>query len=161
MQLETENSKLVSQQRTTCPVARASDLIGDKWSLLIVRDAFDGISRFSDFHNSLGIARNILTARLRDLETKGVLIVAPAADGSAYKDYLLTDTGKALFPVVLAMRQWGEAQLFRKGEKHSQLRERLSGKVVPRMQVISTDGAPLGPSDTIVKKVLLHPKNQL
>jgi DNA-binding HxlR family transcriptional regulator len=156
MRNEAETSASLKSQRASCPVARASALIGDRWSILIVRDAFDGVSRFGDFQTSLGIARNILTARLRELEAAGVLIVAPAADGSAYKDYLLSDMGKALFPVVLAMRQWGEARLFQKNEKYSLLIERGTGKVVPRLQVMASEGRVLKPSDTVVKKVKLN-----
>lgn len=136
-----------------CPVARAVDVVGDRWSLLIVRDAFDGVSRFGDFQSSLGIARNILTARLRTLESVGIVTTVPASDGSAYHDYVLTDAGRALFPVLLTLRQWGEDQLFRQREKHSQLVERASGKVVPKLSVKGSNGQLLQPEDTVVKKV--------
>lgn len=89
-----------------CPVARAVDVVGDWWSLLIVRDAFAGKRRFGEFEKSLGVARNILTNRLRKLVVAGVLETAPAADGSAYKDYVLTENGRGLLPVVVALGQW-------------------------------------------------------
>lgn len=73
-----------------CPVARALDVIGDRWTLLIIRDAFDDVRRFGAFQSSLGIARNILTDRLRSLEEAGILQAVPASDGSAYQDYVLT-----------------------------------------------------------------------
>ena len=91
-----------------CPVARSVDLIGDRWSLLIVRDAFDGMRRFSDFQRSLGVARNILSDRLKKLVDAGILQTEAAAKGSAYQAYVLTPRGESLFPVVLALRQWGE-----------------------------------------------------
>ena len=140
-------------RRAACPVARAIDAVGDAWSLLIVRDAFDGVSRFGDFVASLGIASNILTARLRALETAGVLEAVPAADGSTFRDYVLTPAGRELFPIVLALRQWGEAHLFAPGEKRSELVERGSGKPVPRQAVRGSNGRTLKSEDTEVRKV--------
>lgn len=90
----------------TCPVARSVDIIGDRWSLLIVRDAFDGIRRFSDFQRSLGMARNILSDRLHKLVNSGILTMQSASDGTAYQEYVLTAKGERLFPVVVALRQW-------------------------------------------------------
>jgi DNA-binding HxlR family transcriptional regulator len=103
-----------------CPVARSVDAIGDWWSLLIVRDAFDGSRRFGEFQRSLGVAKNILTARLRTLVAGGVLESVPASDGSAYREYVLTPKGKELFPVIVALRQWGEQNFFAPDEPHSQ-----------------------------------------
>ncbi|BFL83415.1 hypothetical protein LFREDSHE_18650 [Shewanella baltica] len=94
-----------------CPVARSLDVIGDGWSLLIIRDAFDGISRFSAFQKNLGIARSMLTARLLALVEQGVLETIPASDGTAYQEYVLTEMGRGLFPVIIALRQWGEDHL--------------------------------------------------
>ncbi|ANN76981.1 winged helix-turn-helix transcriptional regulator [Bordetella flabilis] len=91
-----------------CPVARALDSIGDWWTLLILRDAFDGLKRFNAIQKSLGIPRNILTARLRLLVDRDILGVAPASDGSVYQEYVLTDKGRDLIPVISALRQWGE-----------------------------------------------------
>src|SRR5438270_10437878 len=99
-----------------CPIARTLDVIGDWWSLLIVRDAFLGKRRFSEFHKSLGLAKNILCARLQKLVSHGVLMTSPAADGSAYQEYRLTDKGRGLYIVLVALRQWGESNLFEKGE---------------------------------------------
>jgi DNA-binding HxlR family transcriptional regulator len=82
-----------------CPVARSVDLIGDRWSLLIVRDAFDGMHRFGDFQRSLGVARNILSDRLRKLVDAGILATRAASDGSAYQEYVLTAKGEQLFPL--------------------------------------------------------------
>ena len=90
-----------------CPVARTVDLIGDRWSLLIVRDAFDGMRRFGEFQRSLGVARNILSDRLKKLVDAGILQTEAAAEGSAYQAYVLTPRGESVFPVVLALRQWG------------------------------------------------------
>ncbi|MGW3013770.1 winged helix-turn-helix transcriptional regulator [Streptomyces sp. NPDC001219] len=135
-----------------CPVARSVDAIGDWWSLLIVRDAFDGSRRFGEFQRSLGVAKNILTARLRTLVTGGVLESVPASDGSAYHEYALTPKGKALFPVIVALRQWGEQNFFAPGEEHSQLIDRRQGQRLPTLDVRSADGRRLNPDDTTVHK---------
>lgn len=134
----------------TCPVARALDVIGDRWSLLIVRDAFDGISRFGDFQSSLGVARNILATRLKALVEEAVLAVEPAADGTAYQQYVLTPKGRKLFPVIVGLRQWGEGNLFRRGERRSRLVEKRSGQAVAALSVSGVDGRPLTFRDVVV-----------
>jgi DNA-binding HxlR family transcriptional regulator len=135
-----------------CPVARSVDLIGDPWSLLIVRDAFDGTRRFGDFRRSLGVARNILTDRLHKLVEAGILDTQPAADGTAYKEYVLTPKGESLFPVVVALRQWGERHLFERGERHSRLIDKRTGKPIPLMVPQASDGTELPPKRTEVRK---------
>jgi len=95
-----------------CPVARSLDTIGEWWSLLIVRDALFGVRRFSDFQKSLGLAKNVLSARLKKLVASGVMEQVPASDGSAYREYALTEKGRDLLPVLVALRQWGESYLF-------------------------------------------------
>lgn len=133
-----------------CPVARALDVVGDRWSLLIVRDAFDGIRRFGDFQANLGVARNILASRLKALVEEGVLEVQPASDGTAYPQYALTPKGQALFPVIVGLRQWGERHLFRRGERHSRLVEKESGKAIGRLAVSDAEGRALGFDDVVV-----------
>ena len=107
--------KRTSHSDASCPVARPLDAIGDWWSLLIIRDAFDGLRRFGEFQKSLGLAKNILAARLRNLSEHGILDTAPASDGSAYQEYVLTKKGLALFPLLVALRQWGEEYFFQSG----------------------------------------------
>jgi DNA-binding HxlR family transcriptional regulator len=136
-----------------CPVARTVDVVGDRWSLLILRDAFDGVRRFGEFQRNLGIARNMLTDRLRMLVDAGVLAVAPASDGSAYQEYVLTEKGGELFPMIVAMQQWGEAHLFAPGEAHSTLVERRSGRQVVAMTPRTHGGRPLRHEDTAVRKI--------
>lgn len=136
-----------------CPVARCVDLIGDRWSLLVVRDAFDGVRRFGDFQRSLGVARNILSDRLRKLVEAGILETRDASDGTAYQEYVLTAKGESLFPVVVALRQWGEQHLFARGERHSVLIEKRTDKPVPPMTPQAKDGTVLAPAVTEVRKV--------
>ncbi|KWT57181.1 hypothetical protein ADL21_35895 [Streptomyces albus subsp. albus] len=136
-----------------CPVARSVNAIGDWWSLLIVRDAFDGSRRFGEFQRSLGIAKNILAARLRALEKAGVLRNMPASDGGSHREYVLTDKGRALFPVIVALRQWGEDQCFTPGEDHSRLLDSRTNSPLPRLQIRAADGRLVEPEDTVVEKV--------
>ena len=145
-------SQRKSAMAETCPVARSLDLVGDRWSLLIVRDAFDGTRRFGDFQRGLGVARSILADRLRRLVEEGILAVQPASDGSSYQEYVLTPRGEQLFPVVVALRQWGEQHLFGPGEAHSQLLERATGQEVAPMQPRAADGQVLGPWQAVVHK---------
>jgi len=134
-----------------CPVARALDAIGDVWSLLIVRDAFDGLRRFGDFQKNLGIAKGMLSARLHRLVELGVLEPVPASDGSAYQEYALTKRGRELFPVVVSLRQWGEANLYARGEAHSDLVDE-AGQPVGKLVLPSRAGRPLTWSETRVRK---------
>ena len=91
-----------------CSVANTLELIGDRWSLLILRDAFMGVRRFEDFHDDLGIARNILSARLDRLVRGGILETRRYQDHPPRDEYVLTTSGKDLFDVLLAMWRWGD-----------------------------------------------------
>ncbi|HEL2978339.1 TPA: helix-turn-helix transcriptional regulator [Stenotrophomonas maltophilia] len=136
-----------------CPVARSADLLGDRWALLVIRDAFDGVTRFSDFQRSLGAARNILSDRLRRLVDAGILQLQPASDGSAYQEYVLTAAGLELFPLLVALRQWGERHRFGAGEAHSSLIQRDNCSVVPYMQPLDNNRQPLPAHATVVRKL--------
>jgi DNA-binding HxlR family transcriptional regulator len=144
--------KRVSLSGADCPVARALDVIGDWWSLLIIRDAFEGVRRFSEFQTGLGIAKGMLATRLRDLTERGVLEIAPASDGSAYKEYVLTERGRGLFLAIVALRQWGEDHLYRAGERHSVLVDQASGDPVARLRLQASDGRVLAWNETQVRK---------
>jgi DNA-binding HxlR family transcriptional regulator len=142
-----------SLEEADCPVARALDVIGDWWSLLIVRDAFDGIRRFGDFQKSLGVSKGILASRLRDLVRLGIFNTVPASDDSAYQEYVLTQKGDDLFPIVVGLRQWGEAHCFRAAERHSLLVDNTSGRPVAPLEVKSRSGRHLHSADTSVRRV--------
>lgn len=135
------------QTQSECPVARALEVIGDRWVLMILREAFDDVRRFSDFQKRLGLAKNILATRLKLLVESGVFAVQPASDGSAYKEYMLTEMGRSVFPVVVGMRQWGERFLFSKGESHSVLVDNVLSQPVEALVVRSKSGKPLAPQD--------------
>jgi DNA-binding HxlR family transcriptional regulator len=92
----------------TCSVARTLDVVGDKWTLLVLRDAFYGVRRFEDFARDLGVARNVLADRLGRLVEAGVLERRRYEDRPPRDEYRLTDKGRDLLPVVLAMMHWGD-----------------------------------------------------
>jgi DNA-binding HxlR family transcriptional regulator len=144
-------AKRISHRDSLCGVARPLDAIGDWWSLLIVRDAFDGLRRFGEFQKSLGLAKNILSARLRTLVSHGILEMVPASDGSPYQEYVLTEKGRGLFPLLVALRQWGEAFFFAPDEAHVQLVDRKAGLPVQRLELRAQDGRVLSPEDTVVR----------
>lgn len=97
--------------RDLCGIARALDLVGERWALLVVRELMFGPKRFADLHRGLpGMSQNVLTQRLRDLEDSGVLVrrrALPPAGGLVYE---LTQRGQALEPVLLALGRWGSPQ---------------------------------------------------
>jgi DNA-binding HxlR family transcriptional regulator len=140
--------KRTSLEGHPCPIARSLDAIGDWWSLLIIRDAFLGVRRFSAFQRSLGLAKNILTVRLRALVDRGILATEPAADGSAYRDYVLTPKGRGLFPILVALRQWSEEFDENPDEIATMLVDRANRRPVRKLLLCADDGTPLAPGDT-------------
>jgi DNA-binding HxlR family transcriptional regulator len=143
--------KRTSFEKAECPVARSLDALGDWWSLLIIRDAFLGIRRFSEFQKNLGCAKNILTIRLRALVERGILKTVPAADGSAYQEYVLTPKGRGVFPVLVALRQWSEEFSGERDGFATLLVDRDTGRPVQKLELRSEDGRPLGDGDTEVR----------
>ncbi|MCC3764799.1 helix-turn-helix transcriptional regulator [Glycomyces sp. TRM65418] len=133
-----------------CPVARTVDLVGDRWSLLIIRDAMDGATTFTEFRERLGIARNILTDRLRRLVEHGILEKGAAADGRS-RTYRLTEAGQDLFTAVVALRQWGERHAFAPGEPHSVLVDD-QGRALPELRPHGQDGRPVTVEASHVRK---------
>ncbi|TDC74846.1 winged helix-turn-helix transcriptional regulator [Streptomyces hainanensis] len=138
-----------------CPVARTLDLVGDRWSLLVVRDAMDGARSFTEFQRRTGIARNILSDRLRKLTAHGLLAQRTAPSGRR-REYVLTDAGRDLFPVVVTLRQWGERHAFAPGEVHSTLVDQRGGSV-PDLVPVGPDGTVLDADTTHVRKARLDP----
>lgn len=108
-----------------CSIAQALEIIGEWWTLLIIRDAFLGVTRFDDFQERLGISRNILTARLQTLVDAGVLDRAVYDEARGRADYVLTRKGRALVPVLTALRQWGDEWIV--GREHAPLEAVHSG----------------------------------
>jgi len=143
--------KRTSLENAECPIARSLDAIGDWWSLLIIRDAFLGIRRFSEFQKNIGLAKNILTVRLRALVDHGILTTAPASDGSAYQEYVLTAKGRGLFPILVALRQWSEEFSGEPKGFSTLLVDRDKGRPVRKLELRAEDGRLLVPGDTELK----------
>src|SRR3954452_21807098 len=99
-----------------CSIARPAALLGDRWTLVILRQAFNGIKRFEDFQSTLGISRSLLSERLGPLAEAGVLRREPYKDSVRTRDrYRLTDKGLALYPVLMALREWGDRYMAEDG----------------------------------------------
>ncbi len=143
--------KRTSLAGDSCPVARALDVFGDWWSLLIIRDASLGRRRFGEFQASLGLAKNILATRLRTLVERGILKTVPASDGSAYQEYVLTPKGHGIFPILVALRQWTEEFDEHPDEIATIMVDRANGKPVKKLALLSQDGRVLGAADTTLK----------
>jgi DNA-binding HxlR family transcriptional regulator len=141
-----------SASESACPIARTVDIVGDKWSLLIIRDAFDGVRRFGQFQRSLGIAKNILSSRLRDLVAAGILRPEPAADGGGHQEYVLTDKGRDLFDLMVSLRQWGQEHAFGPGEPRAVLVDAVTGEPIPRMTYTTPGGGVVDPARTRVRR---------
>lgn len=130
-----------------CPIARCLDIIGDWWTLLIVRDALGGVTRFNDFQRSLGAAKSSLSTRLKALVDQGIFEIRPAADGSAYQEYALTSKGRALAPVLVSLAQWGLDNAFKPEEQATPLVDKKTKRPIKRVELRSSDGRVLRTSD--------------
>ena len=99
-----------SYRQRSCPVARTLDVIGERWTILVLRDLFlHGPRRFQDFQASLaGVAPNTLSARLKDLEAQGIVERLAYSEHPPRLEYHLTEKGQSLRPVLRALREWGE-----------------------------------------------------
>src|SRR3569833_1171862 len=143
--------KRTSFEGDACPTARALDVIGDWWSLLIIREAFLGARRFGEFQKRLGMAKNILTVRLRNLVDRSIMTTEPASDGSPYRDYVLTAKGRGLFPILVALRQWSEEFDERPQEIATMLVDRENGRRVRKLSLCAEDGLVPAAADTTLK----------
>jgi DNA-binding HxlR family transcriptional regulator len=126
----------------SCSVAQCLDVVGEWWSLLIIRDAMLGVRRFDDFQARLGISRNILAQRLNHLVGKGILTRVPYSDHPPRSEYRLTDRGRDLWPVITAMRQWGDTWAAPDGPPLT-IRHKGCGQIVTAVPVCSHCGEPL------------------
>jgi DNA-binding HxlR family transcriptional regulator len=123
-----------------CGIAQALEILGDWWTLLIVRDAFFGVRRFSDFQSSLGISKNILTDRLAHLVSHEILEKRDVGRDGARFEYRLTERGEALLPVLTALRDWSDDWIFGRGNEPVIVKDRASGKRIPKLRVRDAAG---------------------
>jgi DNA-binding HxlR family transcriptional regulator len=124
-----------------CSIAAALESVGERWSFLILRGAFNGLHHFEEFQTTLGIARNILSNRLARLVENGILERAADTSDRRKVAYRLTEKGRDLLPVLLSLRQWGEKWVC--GQSNPVLVDRHSRLPVAPMSVRAADGRPL------------------
>lgn len=130
-----------------CGIARTLQIVGDWWTLLIVRDAFHGRQRFGEFQKSLGLAKNILSTRLRKLVDEGIFKVETNSNAPSSHRYVLTEKGERLGIILIALWQWGEENAFEPGELEYAMVDKESGEPLPKLELVARDGRILGPRD--------------
>jgi len=130
-----------------CGIGQALEVLGDWWTLLIVRDAFFGVRRFADFERSLGIAKNVLSARLQHLVDHGVLEAVDVGSEGQRFEYRLSAQGEALLPMLTALREWSDEWIFGRGHEPILVKDRRTGRRVPRLRVTDADGRVLSRRD--------------
>lgn len=102
-------------EKDTCAIAAAVSVVGDPWTLLILRDAFLGVRRFEDFRRGLGVARSVLSGRLKKLVEYGVMRIGVDELSLGRRQYLLTPKGRDLFPILLSLKAWGDVHIYGRG----------------------------------------------
>jgi DNA-binding HxlR family transcriptional regulator len=130
-----------------CAVAQALEVLGDWWTLLVVREAFIGTRRFSEFQDRLGISKNVLTQRLGHLVARGVLERVDVGEHGTHYEYALTPMGKDLAIVMTALRQWGDRWVFGAGKEPLLVYDRRTGRPIPPLRIRGEDGEVLRASD--------------
>ncbi|MDF0751836.1 helix-turn-helix transcriptional regulator [Marinobacter sp. 71-i] len=135
---------------SSCSVARALNEVGDWWSLLVVLHAMYGTRRFVDFQQELGIARNILCDRLSRLVDNEVLKKVEVGEHGSRFEYRLTEKGRDLFPIVIALRQWGDKWNPAPNQEPLDLRDRETGRTIRQVEVQDANGNPLTVRDVFV-----------
>ena len=132
-----------------CPIARSLDRVGEWWSILILRDAFYGLTRFDEFQKSLGVAPNMLTRRLNALVEAGLLERRAYQDRPPRFDYVLTARGRDFHPVLLALLAWGNKHFAPEGPSVQIARADTGAKVEP-VVVDRATGQPIAGPDYVV-----------
>ena len=130
-----------------CSLAQTLDVIGERWTLLILRDVFFGLSRFDEFQQSLGIARNILSERLKLLVSESILVRRPVPGDGRRFAYYLSDKGRDLQPILLAMTQWGDRWKGSPAGTRIEFIDRKSRQPIRTMRPQAADGRNLEPED--------------
>lgn len=136
--------KRISFADTRCSLAQSLDMIGEWWTLLIIREAYFGTRRFSDFQTHLGIARNVLSERLDRLVENEILQRVPVTPSSKRAHYRLTEKGRDLVAVVISLVQWGDRWVMGPDNAPIRMVDRATGEDIADVQVQAKDGRPLG-----------------
>ncbi|AWL99828.1 winged helix-turn-helix transcriptional regulator [Bradyrhizobium amphicarpaeae] len=131
-----------------CPVGRAVETVGEWWSILILRDAFQGATKFDEFSQSLGIAPNILSRRLAHLTASGMFVRRRYQERPPRYEYVLTDKARDFFPVIATLLAWGNKHLAPKGESIV-LAKRSSARPCHPVVVDAADMQPITLANTV------------
>lgn len=132
-----------------CSIAASLEVIGERWSLLIIRDILMGRRRFGQMQESLGVARNVLSARLRRLVDAGLIEPRPYQEKPLRNEYFLTEKGLDLWPVLVALIHWGDKHYPRSGEPPIVLLHRGCGGRIDDRRICMSCGTPLGVRDAV------------
>ena len=135
----------------TCSIARALEIVGERWTLLVVREAFFGARRFGDFEEGLGIAKNVLSDRLAKLLAAGVLERTSVVGRGNPGDYRLTEKGRDLFPIIIALMQWGDKWTYDGRRAPVRVVDRIDREDILPLRVSARSGRPLGLKDVAVE----------
>jgi DNA-binding HxlR family transcriptional regulator len=126
-----------------CSIAQSLEVLGDWWTLLLIREAFLGTRRFAEFASTLGISKNILTRRLGHLVDHGVMERVDAGVHGRRYEYVLTPMGKDLATMLTALRQWGDRWIFGRGHEPLVIQDRRTGRPIPPVRIRGEDGEPI------------------
>jgi len=135
-----------------CSVARTLELVGERWTLLILRDAFMGVRRFDDFQRNLGIARNVLNTRLQRLVENGLLERQRYQERPERYEYRLTERGRDLWPSLVALMQWGDRYAAGPEGPPTVVRHRGCGGLMTDRRTCADCGAELELSDVVAER---------
>ncbi len=134
-----------------CSVAQTLDQIGEWWTLLILRDAFHGIKRFDDFQEQLEISPTVLSARLQSMTKNGILEKRKSKTDGRVFEYVLTEKGLDLYPVLLSLMAWGDKYSPNEAGPRMELLDKKTGRPIQPIQVLSEDGRRLSARDVFVR----------
>jgi DNA-binding HxlR family transcriptional regulator len=138
-------------QSEHCSIARTLEIVGDRWTMLVIREAFFGTRRFEDFHRRLGIARTVLSDRLGRLVAEGLLEKERYQEAPVRDEYRLTDKGSDLWPALMALMWWGD-RYTTDGPPPVVVVHRGCGGTVDERRVCTRCHAPLGPGDVLAAR---------
>lgn len=138
--------------KMTCPVARAVNVVGDPWTLMIIRELFLGSRRFDQFECYLGLSPRLLSARMRSLVSAGIVARTLYQERPKRYEYRLTKKGLDLWPVIMALRAWGDRWEEWPGGRPTTLRHRGCGEVTAIEVHCAACGEPMGPGDVVVEQ---------
>lgn len=134
-------------RRQNCSIARTLELVGERWTILVLRDVFLGVRRFDEIQRDLGVARNVLSARLERLVGEGILERAPYSERPPRHEYRLSEKGLDLWPIVIELLRWGDRHAAPDGPPAILRHRGCGGELGERLSICARCGQPLGAHD--------------